>query len=524
MKTRYYILTSVVALALAGCNLDQLPSGSTITEGQYEQMDDKLAGTVRGVYAKLYAYGGEHDYFGQRGIDLSTDILSGDIAMKTQRYGWFYADEQMQTYGRRAYFWGYYYDIIRLCNKGINALEATGIPEADTDAAKAMTDEEYFNGYYYAQLLTMRGWAYAGLQRFFCKTIDEIDIATELSVPIYTEDDTRADTTLGAPRSTAADVYLRVEEDLIDAVRYFSVFNEVDRGSNKLEVNIDVARMVLAYSYLNKGDYENALKKAEEIIGTTSAEILPREEVLTNGFNNKDTKSWIWGLDVTVENTTSLASFFGQCDIYSYSYASAGDVKGIDANLYKQVQDLGWDIREGWWNNYYNAHSQEKPNYQYAPDGKFFSASSTEPMGDRDWLSDLVYMRVEEAYLIAAEAAWRQNDDAKALERLEDLLEERFKDGQEDAMETYLSALATNHEALGEAIRYNWRVELWGEGRGLQTFRRWGKEVERGENHMYKSKSSSSPFQPGIITFEIPSSETMYNPYIRQTTDLATKQ
>ena len=430
----------------------------------------------------------------------------------------------MQTYVRRAYFWGYYYDIIRLCNKGINALEATGIPEADTDAAKTMTDEEYFNGYYYAQLLTMRGWAYAGLQRFFCKTIDEIDIATELSVPIYTEDDTRADTTLGAPRSTAADVYLRVEEDLIDAVRYFSVFNEVDRGSNKLEVNIDVARMVLAYSYLNKGDYENALKKAEEIIGTTSAEILPREEVLTNGFNNKDTKSWIWGLDVTVENTTSLASFFGQCDIYSYSYASAGDVKGIDANLYKQVQDLKWDIREGWWNNYYNAHSQEKPNYQYAPDGKFFSASSTEPMGDRDWLSDLVYMRVEEAYLIAAEAAWRQNDDAKALERLEDLLEERFKDGQEDAMETYLSALATNHEALGEAIRYNWRVELWGEGRGLQTFRRWGKEVERGENHMYKSKSSSSPFQPGIITFEIPSSETMYNPYIRQTTDLATKQ
>ena len=76
-------MTSVVALALAGCNLDQLPSGSTITEGQYEQMDDKLAGTVRGVYAKLYAYGGEHDYFGQRGIDLSTDILSGDIAMKT---------------------------------------------------------------------------------------------------------------------------------------------------------------------------------------------------------------------------------------------------------------------------------------------------------------------------------------------------------------------------------------------------------------------------------------------------------
>ena len=143
MKTRFYILTATLALALVGCDLNQLPSGSTITEGQYEQMDNKLEGTVRGVYSKLYEYGGAHDYFGQRGIDLATDILSSDIAMKSQRYGWFVGDEQMQTYGRRAYFWSYYYNIIRLCNKGINGLEASGIPEADADAAKTMTDEEY---------------------------------------------------------------------------------------------------------------------------------------------------------------------------------------------------------------------------------------------------------------------------------------------------------------------------------------------------------------------------------------------
>ena len=42
MKTRFYILTATLALALVGCDLNQLPSGSTITEGQYEQMDNKL--------------------------------------------------------------------------------------------------------------------------------------------------------------------------------------------------------------------------------------------------------------------------------------------------------------------------------------------------------------------------------------------------------------------------------------------------------------------------------------------------
>lgn len=517
MKTRLYVLASMVAVTLIGCDLNQLPSGSTITEGQYNQMDNKLEGTVRGVYSLLYPYGGEHDYFGQRSIDLSTDILSGDIAMKSQRYGWFMTDEQAQTYGRRSYYWSYYYSIIRACNKGINQLELIGVPSLEDDVNQ-MSDVTYEIGYLYPQLLTMRGWAYAGLQRFFCKTIEEIDIDKEWSVPIYTEEVTVADTILGAKRAVASDVYLRTEEDLKNAIAYFDKF-VYDRGDNKLEVNKEVALMVLAYSYLNKGDYPSALKYAEDLLSITSAEVLPNAEVLTNGFNNKDTKSWIWGLDVTVENTTSLASWFGQCDIYSYSYAAAGDVKGIDANLYQQIKDLQWDKREGWWNNYYNANGVR----EYAPDGKFFSAKSTTLMGDRDWLSDLVYMRVEEAYLIAAEAAWRDNKPDIALSYLKEITLERVKEGQDSVYDAYIAGLESDNEALGEAIRYNWRVELWGEGRGLQTFRRWGKEIERGKNHMYKSQSGWSPFQAGIITFELPTSETMYNPYLQELTELATK-
>ena len=529
MKTRLYALAGVVAMFLVSCDLNQEPSGSTITENQYEQMDDNVAGTVRGVYSLLYASGtSDHDVFRQRSIDLATDILCGDIAMPRRNYGWFSDDEQMMTYNRRSYFWSYYYSIIRICNKGINALETIGIPEADPESVKNLTDEEYTNGYYYAQLLTMRGWAYAGLQRFFCKTISEIDIYTELSVPIYTEEVTRADTLLGAPRATAADVYQRTQDDLLDAITYFTVFNQLERGSNKLEVNIDVARMVLAYSYLNKGEYENAYKYAKDLLDNTTAEVLSQSEVLTNGFNNKDTKSWIWGLDVTVENTTSLASWFGQCDIFSYSYASAGDIKGIDANLYKEIQDLKWDIREGWWSNYYNKNTKKNGSYQYAPDGKFFSSTSTEVMADRTWLSDLVYMRVEEAQLIAAEAAWRNNQPAIALQHLRKITDERVKETQEakDAYAADIAKWESNNGALGEAIRYNWRVELWGEGRGLQTFRRWGKEVTLGDNHLsgMKKGKSISPFQSFIMTFEIPPSETMYNPFIRDTQETELKE
>ena len=519
MKSKLFILVTAVSLAFVSCDLNQQPQGSTITEEQLNNMDNVVEGTVKGSYSLLYAYGGEHDAFGQRSLDLYGDMCCGDVAMKTQRYGWFVSDEYGQTYQRRGTFWSFYYQIIRACNKGINGLNTQGVPSLDFDPT-TITDQDYINGFYYAELLTMRGWAYAALQRYFCKTYDVIDINSELSVPIYRDSDTEADTILGMPRSTAADVYQFVEEDLKTAIQYFETFNEMERAS-KLEVNVDVARMTLAYSYLNKGENAKALEVIEDLLQTTTASILPNKEVLTTGFNNVNNNNWIWGQDVTVETQTGLASFFGQCDIYSYSYASAGDVKGIDQNLLKSITDLGWDIREYWWGNYTRETGVKE--YEFAPDGKFYSAASTALQGDRDWLSDNVLMRLEAAYLIAAEAAWRiGGKDAEALNYLAAITDQRVKEGAETAYADYKATLSSDHVALGEAIRYNWRVELWGEGYGLQTFRRWGQTVNLGENHL-RSNKTITPNTDRVFTFEIPTSEQMYNPYIRSTTEMVQK-
>lgn len=40
MKTKVYILTIIAALAFASCDLNQVPGGSTITEDQYQNMDN----------------------------------------------------------------------------------------------------------------------------------------------------------------------------------------------------------------------------------------------------------------------------------------------------------------------------------------------------------------------------------------------------------------------------------------------------------------------------------------------------
>lgn len=522
MTKKYFMLAFAVVIAamLTSCAdsfLNQYPGGSTITEEQYQNMDNAAEGLVKGVYSKLYEYGGEHDLFAQRAIDMYGDLLCGDMALKTQNYGWFGTDEMMMTFTRRSYYWSYYYGFIRACNKGINAVTTQGEPTLNPDEIAELTEDMQTEGIYYAQLLTIRGWAYAGLLRTF--TSHEYD-ENALAFPLYTEIDTQADTILGRPRSSCADIMLSIEEDLSRAISYFEAYSMIPRAS-KLEVNEDVARITLAYMYLNIGDNEKALQIAEQEIQKTTASVLPKAEVLTSGFNNVENKSWVWGLDVTVENTTSLASFFGQCDIYTYSYAGAGDVKGIDQNLYDEIPS--WDLRKKWWNNYAQSGVQGASAYAYAPDGKFYSATSTKKDGDRDWLSDQVYMRIETAYLIAAEAACRTNDNEKAKQLLFSITDLRCADGAEAEYQAWKNGLTTNALVL-QAIRHNWRVELWGEGYGLQTFRRFNESVTLGDNHLRTTKTISPTLPtPRYFTFELPTNELYYNPYIRDNMETTTK-
>ena len=513
MKTTKYILSlTIVGLMAVGCSdnyLTQEPGGSTITQEQYDQMDDKVAGLVRGIIPNLYSHFSDgHDAFGQRAIDMYGDLLCGEMAMKTQNYGWFASHELMQTYTVRGSLWGYYYNIIRSSNKAINAIETQGLPELNFDL-DSISEEAYMNGYYYAEALTFRGWAYSKLCNFFVPQDAE---ETDLSIPVYTESDTREDTIIGSPRAVVTDLYLRIETDLLDAIQYFEAYNLVTR-SNKIELNADIARILLAYVYLNKGDNTNALKYAKEAIEEGSPAILQHADVLTTGFNNADHANWIWGQDVTVETTTSLASFFGQVDIYSYSYASAGDIKAIDKNLYNSIPE--WDIRKFWWNNYAQSGKKGASTFAYAPDGKFYSAKSSTLQGNRDWLSDNVYMRWELAYLIAAEAAARTHDVSTAQNYLFAITDQRVNVDSETAYNDWKSSL-TSEAALLSAIKQNWRVELWGEGYGLQTFRRYAEKVTIGENHLRQEKDLS-PTTPRRFTFEIPTSETYYNPFLRPT-------
>ena len=199
-------------------------------------------------------------------------------------------------------------------------------------------------------------------------------------------------------------------------------------------------------------------------------------------------------------------------------------------NLYDQTPE--WDGRSLWFND-----GVKNQSFLLCPDGKFFSTkaksvnfSTASDDIDREWLSDNVFMRVELAYLIAAEASYFLNDMPSAVSYLDAIMSERINPNSLTAASdyaTFVSTLLDRSEFIKELYR-NWRLELWGEGYGLQTFRRLsycysyqtpdGKlqdKVTRGANHLYNANKQIEYTDESIYTMTIPSSETTYNPHMQ---------
>ena len=530
-KIQFLFATIVLALVMTSCGdafLTRYPEGGVLLQDQYDGLSkaQQLEGAIKGIYSKMYEYGGSHDAFGQRAIDMYGDIQCGDMALKKTNYGWFevYERGQFRVYAS-GFIWSYYYDILNLINLNTMAVESSvpaildGITEPDS-----ITNEIAVAGYYYGQLLAMRGWAYANLLNYYCDPMDALTkpMDEELAIPVYTETEIK-DGALGAPRVTVEEVYSRIYEDLSTAIEILDTYGELNQRASKLEVDADVARVILAYAMLNHGKkditvadgknaYEIAVELATAAITNGKYPMLKKAELTTTGFADVTAPNWMWGQDVTVETTTALASFFGQVDVHTYSYAQAGDTKAIDSKLYNDIALNAWDARINWF-------ADSKAKYAYVPDGKFYCPRTKHTTAsnqvDRDWLCDNIFMRIEVAYLIAAEAAWANGDYTTAAKWLTELCNERVLDGK-DAEYAAWTATLTSNDAIKNALVYNWRVEMWGEGYGLQTFRRLSRKVTLGDNHLSRAKADLERDDVNNQC-QIPSSETRYNPWLATT-------
>ncbi len=461
----------------------------------------QTAGSTQLVFDSFTTTTSSHDDFGQKANDIHQDILSGDMEVENIEYGGFGNTARLLAHlSKNAAYtyrpWRLYYKIIFSANSTINLLgsdDYTKLPESTTAQQK----------YYWGISKALRAYAYYNLAQFYCKPYDEA--ANEPALPIYKEISATS-----ASRSTLKEVYAQIFKDLTDA-REALVSSKITRTA-KSDINVDVIDSYLAYAYLQTGNYQEAYTAAKRVIDSGRYSLIPAKNLLTNGFNNVSNPEFIWAVDITKDNTQQLITFFAHIDVYTYGYAYAGDQKVINGDLQKEIPQT--DLRGKWFSKGDSILS-DGGTYEKLHDGlpirKFFSAANTkkEYGADRSWLNDIHLMRLSELYLIGMEAAARKGDEAEAKNLLKALMKERTEANNLAQVNAEIDALSGTQ--LLDRIYYNWRVELWGEGRSLITMKRFKKTTKRTDRSIHHAGESIS-YNDERLTFQIPQRETANNP------------
>jgi len=439
---------------------------------------DVIAGSVAGIYTLLFETGtggtGGHDDFGQKGYDIYSDMLCGDMALSVSTYGWYRRLTEFQptqdfTFNNNYMVWRYYYRIIRSANSVIDALGGNDIvPELDA------------NKHLMGQAKALRAYGYFYLAQFFQNGYNP----TQLILPIYTDPIQE-----NQPKSAASEVYELIVKDLNDAISLLETFTR----ASKNEVNQSVAKGLLAYAYGAMGDFAQVKTLTQDILGNGFT--LMNSEEVTGGFNTVDISGWMWGQDLTLDNGMDLISWWGQMDVFTYSYQWAGDRKAIDKDLYDAIGDE--DVRKG------QFHPSEG-GYYLIPLNKFYDDDRAIG-GQRNVETDYVYMRIAEMYLLHAEAAAQTGDEDAAKTSLKFLLDQRMPDT------SFIDALSG--QKLLDEVYLQTRIELWGEGKSYLAMKRNKATVTRGDNHL-SNVGVAIPYDDTRLSFLIPQSEIQNNPFI----------
>ncbi len=484
MKTVYKFLFAAVLMGTVSCKEEFLQTEPTelISANQIAEASALNPGlqsaNVAGIYATMYGAGSGgttgHDDFGHKSYDIYGDLLSGDMALTSVIYGWFRTITEFQTtqdytVDDNYQAWRFYYRLIFAANTVIDGL-------GGSNAIPGTASGRWYMG----QAKAMRAFSYFYLAQYYQNEYN----ATEKILPLYTNT-----TDPNLPKSTAADVYALMIKDLTDAQSLLSDFTR----ASKAEVNANVAKGMLAYVHGAMGNNAAMKTVTADIIANGGFKIMTGTEVL-GGFNNVATSQWMWGVDITTDSKLNLISWWGQMDLYTYSYAWAGDIKGMDKGLYDLIPAT--DVRK----------AQFSAANKLAPIGKFYHPLKVIG-GQRTIDADYIYMRVEEMYLLNAEASAKTGDEATARKSLKAIMALRVPDA------SYIDALTG--KALLDEIYLQTRIELWGEGKSYLSLKRNKGTVLRGSNHL-KFVGTPILYNDSRLTLKIPIQEVQNNPNLNK--------
>lgn len=512
MKKRISNIIYVSALVgLFACegHLDTMPDGDTVTSDIKSDVvnnnPDRAEASVNAVFAQFNAYmpnydaiGSRHNDFGYPSIMLFTDTNGNDVVCDNNGYNWTgnsleFSDREYAS-NEGQIVWNDLYSIIYNSNNVIGSIPT------DTEDATSQ--------FYLAQGLAARAFCYLNLAQLYQFNYEGNQ--SEPCVPIITEENSNDASINGIGRSTVEEVYTQIESDITAAIALLESSSAAGvTRADKRYIDLSVAYGISARTNLAKHNYASAASdagKAIEAFGGAPASIA---DVSVPTFTSVSENNWMWGVIVAETDavvTSGIVNWPSHMGSINWGYALYSGGRQVSTTLFNSIPDT--DVRKGWWTDAegispnLDAEQQAQLAY-YAPYthvkfGAYNGVTETSTNA-----SDIVLMRVEEMYLIQAEATAMSGGDGKSL--LENFVQ-TYRDPS-------YTCSATSAEDVQEEVFQQRRVELWGEGLNWFDIMRLNKGVDR-RGAGYPNATMVFNIEAGsdIMLWVIPEAEIQANP------------
>lgn len=483
MKNNFkYIATSVAlaSLSLVSCNdLDTKPMDRYVTSEEkadaIASKPDLASAGVVGISASfnqsMAVYSSAHCDFGWPSVLMFMDSMAPDMVSDNIGYNWFSTAGSYNLGNNNNYVnnlsWYYGYKIIRAANDVLKNIDAdTTDPELQLFASQGYANRAYI----YFQLAQLFQYTYKGHESLPC-------------VPLITDENADQAASEGAPRATVQEVYDQILADLDKAIEFlaecgYKVDHIADTGTKRF-VSLGVAYGLRARVNLVMNNWQAAADDAAKAISVSGATPYSIAEASQPAFMTSEDHNWMWAVYIQENDrtvTTGICNWISHMGSLNYGYAQAGAWRRVNIDLFNSIPDT--DCRKGWFldgdgysknlnaNQAAYAAQYGIPAYaqvKFAPYQNVLGASTN--------ANDIPLMRVEEMYLIQAEATAMAGNVPAAKEILENFVK-TYRDPS--YMAGNLDAAAFQDEVWRQR-----RIELYGEGFAYEDLLRLNKGLDR---------------------------------------------
>ncbi len=458
---KFFVCASLVVGGMTSCVnnwLDETPTDGLDVNTAVQTVND-LSAVRTGMYAAVKGNSSLLDYYGRlmfiygdvRGEDVQYNWVGGSNRASFYYYMTYQTADNFGAGGSTA-VWQTPFVVINRANRLIEAAEGGQI--VDAEAEKETVDQ------YEAEAKVIRAMALFDLTRIYGKPYTE-DKGASLGAPIMTKSVSIDELRTSKPaRSTVAECYKSIEGDLSDAISSGALPEDKTQGY----VNLWVAKALQMRVYMTKGEWQNALTTAQDIIEHSPYKLWTSAEY-ANAWDKTDaahTKEMIF--ELLINNSTDWTDREGIAYCYRDPNSDApgyGDVmvtKAFSEMLASDPKDVRNEVLvkpslpKDQTADYYKKYGGE----DFLKHGVFINKMP--PSGGDVRYANVPLLRLSEVYLSAAEAAFQLGEKETAAKMLNDIIKNRTTDASKEVSASTITLdriyIERRKELVGEGQRY----------------------------------------------------------------------